>query len=148
MAGKKQRKTKNPLSESHITRRDFGAEKSFWVRVYRREFGVKVCHSKSFADKAHGSRAKALAAARVYREALLSVLPPKDKPGNTRVPVGHAKIWRRTLAPGRVVWIVRIKLTDDGKRGQTHYSVLRWGEAGAKKRAEMWLANKRAELGL
>jgi len=140
-------------AEPNITRMDYDRSRTcaWWVRIYRLDAtGAKRCHSKLFSDGVWGGRRKALLAAKLWREKALKRLPPKQRGvrGGRTVPVGYGYVkrqlmWRRVdWHPVYLGWI----RTEDCGCASTSWSITRWGERGAKKRCESWLARQRREL--
>lgn len=129
-----------------ISRVDYGRGRSWWVRLYR---GGEL-HQQHFADSKHGGKTKALRAALAWRDRAERRLPRRQRGevGAGRVRPGYGYVKRVNMkrrADVWPVWLAWIRL--DGKRNAaTSYSIERWGSAGAKRRAQRYLARKRREL--
>ena len=132
--------------EPNITRMDYGRTRAWWVRFYRGPAGGQRCTSKLFSDAVHGGKRKALAQARAWRDLTAGTVPAKlrrrgEAPGYGYV--RRAELLRRVeRCPAFVAWI----LLEGGRVASTNYSVTRWGELGAKRKCERWLAGHRREL--
>lgn len=108
-----------------------------------------------FADRKHGSKAKALLAAMAWRDTQLGKYPPRREFGghNERPPgSGYVKrAWRFRVErkTGKRVryavwrgWIVM----HDGKYAESNYSIPKWGDAGAKLLITEWFSRKKREV--
>lgn len=134
--------------ELNITRMDYARTHGWWVRLYRTEQGRKVCHSRHFSDGKLGGRREALLAARAWRDQKTKRLPKAQKNAGRAVVAGHGYV-KRVEMKRRVgtwpVWIAWLRI-EDRRCKQTSYSCEKWGERGAKRRAEQWLEQERAAL--
>ncbi len=110
---------------------------AWWVRIQRIECKV----SRMFTDSVFGGRARALEAAKAYRDEVLAEAPA---PRNDRVPPGHGYI-RRVVINGRVAFRGWIRL--EGMRcSRTTWFADVHGVAGAKAGVEAWLDRHRRAL--
>jgi hypothetical protein len=109
----------------------------WWVRVQRIDCKV----SRMFTDSKFGGRARALVAAKAYRDEVLREAP---EPRNARVEPGHGYIRRRVIN-GRVVFRGWIRL--EGMRcSRTVWHADVHGLKAAKAGAEAWLERHRRAL--
>lgn len=147
----------------HITQVEHGRTRSWWVRIYRsppkrprapRGTGPRprpiriLAAQKSFSYIKYGSKAKALEAAMLWRDA---ELPRHTTPTRlAKRPAGTGYVARgwRTYVHRRTgeqihypVWKGWIRLRD-GKSAQTHYSIPKWGDEGANLLIRSWFAEK------
>lgn len=121
----------------NITRMDHGRTHGWWVRFQRSTAGgKKTVTSKLFSDGAHGSKSKALRAAKAWRDAMALEVPAARPSTLTPTKEGYGYLYRGTVQR-RVgtaeVWIAWVKLPD-GKAAQTSASIAAWGVRGAKQR--------------
>jgi hypothetical protein len=133
------------ISMRGISRIDYGRGLSWWVRLYRNG----EIHHRHFADSHYGGKTKALRAAMAWRDRSERRLPPRQRNApDARVAPGYGYVKRvdmKRRADVWPVWVAWIRL--DGMRAAaTSYSIERWGSAGAKRRAQRYLARKRREL--
>lgn len=136
------------MSEPNITRMDHGRTVGYWVRIYRNDDeGNRRCHSKMFSDGVWGSKRKALAAARSWRDKLLRKLRPAMN-GSPKVEPGYGYVKLRTFqrVSGPHSMFVAWLRIHDGKCKSTSRSVAIWGMKGAKLECEKWLRKERRAL--
>lgn len=131
----------------NITRMDHGRGRSWWVRLYRGTGADKVMTSASFADSKHGGKGKALQAAIKWRDRKARELGTTL--GGARVPLGHGYLRRITVTQksGRAypAWVAYVRV-GPRKWASTKRSINLWGDAGAKRRCEAWLRERRRKL--
>lgn len=136
-------------SEPNITRMDYARTHGWWVRFQRTQGGKMVCYSKFFSDGRNGGERFALRAARAWRASKAPTVPvPTRRNGPIVAPPGHGYV-RRCLPRGderNPVWSAWLRVEDRRCRRKS-YSVAKWGERGAKRLADRWLARERRELG-
>lgn len=140
----------------HITRLDYGKTFSWWVRIQRWKNGKLKNVNRVFSDGVHGGEAKALKAAKAWRDMLLPLHPPaKRKPSGGRrpEPVGHFIVARRQrshkYADGSTrlsdIVYASIKVSKT-KRVEFQRSVERWGQKKATQIVQQWLAEQRRTI--
>jgi hypothetical protein len=148
----------------HLTRFVYGKARGWWVRIAR----DGQIHSKMFSDATCGGSRKAELAARQWRDELLSKLGPA--PARLGRPLGPESHLRPTNTSGvigvyRLQRIVRyFNVTEgrwiehkapywaagwydlDGRKRERSFSVKKYGEIGAKKRATACRRQKVREI--
>jgi hypothetical protein len=137
---------KRPLR--HITRCDYLRTRGWWVRFFRTIDGGRRCvASKLFSDRVWGGKRWALEQAKRWRNMTERTVPKPQRRSDAK-PVGHGYVRRCLLKhrsgqrhPAVVAWI---KLCDGP--ASTSYSVTRWGDRHARRKAEQWLREQRREL--
>jgi hypothetical protein len=132
--------------EKNITRFDYGKTHGWWVRFQRStDAGIKRVVSKMFSDAVHGGKTKALKAAVAWRNQTAATI----RPARRRTPrasgyVKRVELTRRVgVSPVYLAWI----RMPDGRAASTSFSIEKWGERGAKRRCQLYLARKRREAG-
>lgn len=127
----------------YITRYEYGRQRGWWVRFQRMlKGGGRRTWQKFFSDARYGDKRKALEVAMAWRDEQLSKVPKSRRP--VRVAVGYGYVKRRSWN-GRDVFSGWIRL-DGGRNRATMRSVSVWGVRGAKREAEKWLEEQRADL--
>jgi len=112
----------------------------WWVRIQRKAFR----YSKFFSDSASGGRMRALAVAKLDRDAIERTLQPSERIAPAAP--GHGYV-RKALKHGRAVWEGFVWLK--GRRhARTQNLIDVWGPRVAKWRCEEWLAEHRRALGV
>lgn len=126
----------------------------WWVRIYRTVEGQRRCVNKLFSDGIWGGQYPALVRARRWRNVTLKSLPPSSGRGYRKPPGhGYVRLALRTYVPRNPTqptkvysaWTAWIRI-EDMKARSTNWSVERWGDTGAKRRATAWLAEERKAL--
>jgi len=115
-----------------------------------------VIHRKHFSDGVHGGKQKALVAAKLWRDQVMKKYPPLSlreysgivKKSNRSGVAGvcrYCSAATRHLPPAQQRWSwVATWVMPDGKRKRVKFSVTKYGEADAYKKA---LKARRAALG-
>ena len=139
----------------NITCHEYGRGRFWQVRIKRiHSAGVDKTHSKAFSYLAYGGKAKALKAAKAWRDAMLLRLPPPASRGHKRrLELGAKRLYRATTTyydrKGQwwqsPAWHGFIRV-EEGKHKLTKWSIDKWGDSEAKKRCQAWLDNKSREL--
>lgn len=151
----------------HITQLEYKRTRAWWVRIYRpvrRKARARpgagprprpkrtLAAQKSFPYARYGSKAKALEAAIRWRDAELpkhdAPIRPYGKFSKRPVGTGYLKRGWRTRVHKRTgkrtryqVWEAWIRLRD-GKSAQSHYSIPKWGDEGARLLIQSWFSQK------
>lgn len=133
----------------NITRFDYERTRGWWVRFSRKDnFGVKRVTSKLFSDATYGTTAKALKAAKAWRDRMKGKVPAR-RPSTARpTSVGYGYVYRGVVqrrGSESDVWIAWMKLAD-GRVAQTSASIEKWGDSEAKRRCVAWIAEHRQAL--
>jgi hypothetical protein len=148
----------------HLTRLVYGKARGWWVRIAR----DGQIHSKMFSDATCGGCRKAELAARQWRDELLSKLGPSQaKKGKPPGPESHLRPTNTSGVIGvhRLQKLVRyFNVTEgrwiehkapywaagwhdlDGRQREKSYSVKKYGENGAKKKATAYRRQKVREI--
>ncbi len=129
-----------------ISRIDCKNTHGYQVRIVRR--GKE--YSKLFSDRVHGGKDKALAKAQAYEKELLAKLPPlsreKTKPqrNNTSGILGVSRSFMkyRGKGSGGYYWQTTFRSPETGKPMTIKFSVAKYGEEEAKRRAILCRAAK------
>lgn len=118
----------------YITRLDYKRSRGYWVRYKQRSpIGVQ----KFFSDSKFGGARGALRNAIAFRDALLKK-NPNERYGMLPNP-GTLKVYWKTQGPWQYrVWGAEIQIASN-ERLKRSWSVSKYGEEVAKKKAESWL---------
>lgn len=141
-------------SMKNIVRFEYGRSRAWWVRIERRgsKPGEEFFIRKLFSDGVHGGKRKSLKAAKLYRDANLTIAP---EPQYYRQPKSRGRVYRelrfyydrntgdRIYYPAWSAWIK----DDNGRARHTGYSINKHGYNVALKMAQMWLRNHRERMG-
>lgn len=129
----------------NITRMDYKRSHGWWVRFEYRALPI----SKLFSDRRYGGRREARAAAIQYRDAVLLVLPERDR--QHQAP-GKGRIWRETrsyvTASGErrtyEAWTGWCRVAPN-RSASSNASIDKWGTRKAKTMVREWLEGKLLE---
>jgi hypothetical protein len=122
----------------YITRFDYTGTHGYQVRYKQRSAHAA---QRFFADAKLGGKRAALRQAIAFRDALLKA-NPNDRYGQTPNTGTLKAIWR-TQGPWQyLVWTAEIQIAPN-KRLKRFWSVMKYGEHGAKRRASEWLKSQR-----
>lgn len=134
-----------PSKHPNITRLDNGREKGWIVKVNYQNKSLR----KLLSDKKHGGKKKAFEAAQELRLEYLKELGKPDtkrrilgsNPHNTSGIRGVRKIWKGTVEVYEVNW-----QAEPGKTARTTFSVKKYGEEEARRKAIELRQQKELEI--
>jgi hypothetical protein len=122
----------------YITRLDYEGTRGYWVRYKQRS---PLAAAKFFSDAKSGGKRRALTAALAFRDALLRK-HPEERYGLLPNPGTLKQMWR-TQGPWQYLsWHAEIQISPR-KRLKRSWSVTKYGDSGAKQRAQAWLSEQR-----
>lgn len=130
-------------STRNIIRFDYARARGWCVRFNLKHYKV----TKFFSDSLHGSKAKALKAAKAFRDYHDRRKPEllKARPWSEGRIFRELRSWVTAQGERRYyeAWTVWIRMPT--RPASTNYSIDKWGPRKAKSKAEAWLNQKRQE---